>query len=84
MSGRRSTHADVNDPAPTWTPRLGDLAQDLATGLLGVVVEVPGEGVYSYHLRPPGGGEEWTAPRDGNTLGPAPSALCRPEGALPR
>ncbi|GAB2697316.1 hypothetical protein GCM10010442_13860 [Kitasatospora kifunensis] len=70
MSGRRINPADANAPASTWTPRLGDLARDSTTERVGVVVDVPGEGVYSYHLRPPGGGEEWTAPRDGSTLHP--------------
>ncbi|MBO1418911.1 hypothetical protein [Streptomyces sp. FH025] len=36
-------------------------------------MDVPGEGVYSYHLRPAGVGceKEWTAPKDGSTLRPA-------------
>lgn len=85
MSGRRINLADANDPAPTWTPRLGDLAQDSTTGRIGVVVDIPGEGVYSYHLRPPGGGEEWAALRDGSTLspahgGPAHGTPSEPEG----
>lgn len=73
MSGRRTAHEDAHDPAPPWTPRLGDLAHDSATGRTGVVVDVPGEGVYSYHLRPEGAGgeQEWTAPKDGSTLTPA-------------
>ncbi|MFJ8477679.1 hypothetical protein [Kitasatospora sp. NPDC094011] len=73
MSGRRTTHEDAHDPAPTWTPRLGDLAHDSSADRTGVVVEVPGDGVFSYHLRPERGGAdpEWTAPADGSTLSPA-------------
>ncbi|WP_162824231.1 hypothetical protein [Peterkaempfera bronchialis] len=80
MSGRRGNPADANEPAPTWAARLGDLAQDTTTGVVGVVVDIPGEGVYSYHLRPPGGGKEWTAPRDGSTLLPAHGSPAEPEG----
>ncbi|MET8699152.1 hypothetical protein ABZW10_09815 [Kitasatospora sp. NPDC004723] len=73
MSGRRTAHEDAHDPVSPWTPRLGDLAHDTATGAVGVVVDVPGEGVYSYHLRPEDAGceKEWTAPKDGSTLRPA-------------
>lgn len=62
MSGRRLNSQDANGPAAPWTPRLRDLAHDTINGTVGVIVDVPGEGVYSYHLRPPEGGEEWTAP----------------------
>lgn len=62
----------------------GDLAQDSTTDRIGVVVDVPGDGVYSYHLRPPGGGEEWTAPRDGSTLCPAAGSLSEAEGGSRR
>ncbi|MEU7178709.1 MULTISPECIES: hypothetical protein [Streptomyces] len=53
-------------------PRLGDLALDLTKGgRVGVVVALPDSNTASYHLRPPGGGEDWTAPKDGTTLRPA-------------
>ncbi|MER8104570.1 hypothetical protein [Kitasatospora sp. NPDC094016] len=73
MSGRRTAHEEAHDAAQPWTLRLGDLAHDTAAGKAGVVVDVPGEGVYSYHLRPEGAGgeKEWTAPKDGSTLRPA-------------
>jgi glutamate-1-semialdehyde 2,1-aminomutase len=69
MSGRYVTSTDAHGPAGGWAPRLGDLAYDSAVGRTGVVVDVPGDDVYSYHLRPDGGaGDEWTAPSDGSTL----------------
>ncbi|MFG2905075.1 hypothetical protein ACGF13_08430 [Kitasatospora sp. NPDC048286] len=73
MSGRHAAHEQPRAPVPPWAPRLGDLAYDSATGRVGVVVDIPGEGVYSYHLRPEGAGgeQEWTAPKDGSTLRPA-------------
>ncbi|WP_329064714.1 hypothetical protein [Streptomyces sp. NBC_01429] len=50
-------------------PRLGDLASDLAQGgRIGVVVTLPSETSASYHLRPPGGGQNWSARSDGSTL----------------
>ncbi|GAA1149749.1 MULTISPECIES: hypothetical protein [Streptomyces violaceusniger group] len=56
-----------------FRPRLGDLASDLAeNGRIGVVVRVPGASSASYHLRPPGGGREWSAPSSGDTLHPVP------------
>ncbi|QNE79304.1 hypothetical protein F0344_18785 [Streptomyces finlayi] len=40
---------------------------------MGVVVALPGEGsATTYHLRPPGGGTQWSAPADGTTLRPVP------------
>ncbi|UUY47724.1 hypothetical protein NRK68_11115 [Streptomyces yangpuensis] len=30
-------------------------------------------GASTYHLRPPGGGDEWSAPADGATLRPVPA-----------
>ncbi|WP_181442224.1 hypothetical protein [Streptomyces tateyamensis] len=45
-----------------------------------MIVDVPGEGVYSYHLRPPEGGEEWTAPRDATTLHPADGTPFNSQG----
>ncbi|TPN24346.1 hypothetical protein FKO01_28015 [Mesorhizobium sp. B2-3-3] len=40
---------------------------------MGVVVALPGEGsATTYHLRPPGGGTQWSAPADGTTLKPVP------------
>ncbi|NIY69768.1 hypothetical protein [Streptomyces malaysiensis] len=56
-----------------FRPRLGDLASDLAeNGRIGVVVRVPGASSVTYHLRPPGGGREWSAPSSGDTLRPVP------------
>ncbi|MCC9312467.1 hypothetical protein LN042_36365 [Kitasatospora sp. RB6PN24] len=80
MSGRRISPRDANEPATPWTPRLGDLAYDTATLTVGVIVDVPGEGVYSYHLRPPEGGEEWTAHRDASSLRPANSTPFDSQG----
>ncbi|WP_371677900.1 hypothetical protein [Streptomyces sp. NBC_01276] len=55
-------------------PRLGDLAADLAKGgNIGVVVTLPSDTSASYHLRPPGGGPEWSARADGTTLRPVPA-----------
>lgn len=57
--------------AAPFYPRLGDLARDTSRdGEIGVVVALPGEGRNTYHLCPPGGGNEWSAPNDGTTLGP--------------
>lgn len=54
-------------------PRLGDLASDLSEkGRIGVVVALPSASSASYHLRPPGGGREWSAPSNGATLRPVP------------
>ncbi|MCN9241247.1 hypothetical protein NGF19_10675 [Streptomyces sp. RY43-2] len=54
-------------------PRLGDLALDLAkAGRIGVVVALPSDTSASYHLRSPGGGEDWRARSDGSTLRPVP------------
>ncbi|WP_329306743.1 hypothetical protein OG322_19625 [Streptomyces sp. NBC_01260] len=37
------------------------------------MVALPGEGpATTYHLRPPGGGTQWSAPADGTTLRPVP------------
>ncbi|MFE9069456.1 hypothetical protein [Streptomyces violaceusniger] len=56
-----------------FRPRLGDLASDLAEkGRIGVVVAVPSASSASYHLRPPGGGREWSARSSGATLRPVP------------
>lgn len=71
MSGRPAHRIDQGlPPARRWTPRLGDLALDSATDSVGVVVDIPTDGGFAYHLRPPGGGGEWTAPADGSTLLP--------------
>ncbi|MET7386516.1 hypothetical protein ACFYPT_19255 [Streptomyces sp. NPDC005529] len=62
-------------------PRLGDLALDLAKGAtIGVVVALPSEASASYHLRPPGGGDDWRARSDGSTLRPVPIPVshCTP------
>ena len=57
--------------AAPFYPRLGDLARDTSRGgEIGVVVALPGEGRNTYHLCPPGGGDKWSAPNDGNTLRP--------------
>jgi hypothetical protein len=62
-----------------WPPRLGDLVLDSGKDdLVGVVVGVPheeGSGWLSYHLQPPGGGTEWTAPADASTLHPVLSRV---------
>ncbi|MFG2836934.1 hypothetical protein ACGFZH_20420 [Streptomyces zaomyceticus] len=76
MTGQRLPHlpsqgAELGTAAPFF-PRLGDLAADTAReGRIGVVVTLPGEdSATTYHLRPPGGGPAWSAPRDGTTLRP--------------
>lgn len=76
MTGRPLSHlpsqgTELGTAAP-FVPRLGDLAADTARdGRVGVVVALPGEGsATTYHLRPPGGGAEWSAPADGTTLRP--------------
>ncbi len=62
--------------AAPFFPRLGDLARDTAReGAIGVIVALPGVGAGTYHLRPPGGGDEWTAPADGTTLRPVPAQV---------
>ncbi|WP_256790315.1 MULTISPECIES: adenosylhomocysteinase [Frankia] len=62
----------------SW-PRLGDLALDTAQrGRVGVIVGVPGEegsDWLTYHLRPIGGGTEWSAAADASTLQPVPSPV---------
>ncbi|WP_199293876.1 hypothetical protein [Streptomyces sp. GMY02] len=64
--------AELSAGAP-FHPRLGDLALDLAKGgKIGVCVAVPSDTSASYHLRPPGGGEDWRAKSDGSTLRPVP------------
>lgn len=66
-----SQGAELDSAAAPFRPRLGDLAQDAArNGRIGVVVALPGEGAATYHLRLPGGGNEWSAPADGTTLRP--------------
>ncbi|MFE1770603.1 hypothetical protein [Streptomyces sp. NPDC059008] len=80
MTRRTTSHLPVQDAelgtTPPFHPRLGDLARDTARkGRVGVVVARPGEGVTTYHLRPPGGGKEWSAPADGTTLKPVPSQV---------
>ena len=65
-----SQRAQLGAAAP-FLPQLGDLAADTARGdRVGVVVALPGEGAATYHLRPPGGGVEWSAPADATTLRP--------------
>ncbi|MEV6670594.1 hypothetical protein [Streptomyces sp. NPDC051162] len=78
MSGRPTPHlpsqgAELGTTAP-FLPQLGDLAADTAKdGRVGIVVALPGESAATYHLRPPGGGPEWSAPADAGTLEPVPS-----------
>lgn len=70
-----SQGAELGTAAPFY-PRLGDLARDSAQeGRIGVVVALPGEGRRTYHLRPPGGGDLWSAPADGTTLRPVPAQV---------
>ncbi|MEV8055135.1 hypothetical protein AB0P37_01060 [Streptomyces antimycoticus] len=67
--------AELSAGAPS-RPRLGDLASDLAEkGRIGVVVAVPSATSASYHLRPPGGGREWSARSSGDTLHPVPVSV---------
>ncbi len=40
-----------------------------------MVVALPRPGTTTYHLRPPGGGDEWSAPADGTTLQPVPAQV---------
>ncbi|MFI8927461.1 hypothetical protein ACIG3E_07275 [Streptomyces sp. NPDC053474] len=62
--------------AAPFLPRLGDLARDTARdGRIGVVVALPDEERRTYHLRPPGGGNDWSAPADGTTLRPVPARV---------
>ncbi|GAA3237394.1 hypothetical protein [Streptomyces lavendulae] len=69
---RPTRGAKLRAGAP-YHPRLGDLATDTAKGgTIGVVVATPSDTSPSYHLRTPGGGEEWSAPADGTTLRPVP------------
>ncbi|WP_269855536.1 hypothetical protein [Streptomyces sp. RPT161] len=78
MTGRPTPHlpsqgAELGTVAP-FIPQLGDLAADTAQGgRVGVVVAVPGAEAATYHLRPLGGGVEWSAPADGTTLRPVPA-----------
>ncbi|MEU8824075.1 hypothetical protein [Streptomyces sp. NPDC048636] len=67
--------AELGTAAPFY-PNLGDLARDtVREGRIGVVVALPGEGRRTYHLCPPGGGDEWSAPADGTTLRPVPAQV---------
>jgi hypothetical protein len=65
-------------PQRSW-PRLGDLALDTTKhDRIGVIVGTPGEegsGWLTYHLQPPGGGAEWSAPADASTLRHVPSKV---------
>ncbi|MFF0220545.1 hypothetical protein [Streptomyces vinaceus] len=75
MAGRPTPHlpsqgGELGTAGPFY-PRLGDLARDAAKdGRIGVVVTLPRVGASTYHLRPPGGDDEWSAPADGATLCP--------------
>lgn len=80
MTGRRTERTSDNkarlralqDAAPGWRPQLGDLAHDIARSRSGVVVDIPdGAACLNYHLRPPNGGDEWSAAPDASTLRPA-------------
>lgn len=67
--------AELHD-TPAFLPRLGDLARDTSRGgRVGVVVTLPGQETTTYHLRSPGGGNEWSAPADGRTLRPVPARV---------
>ncbi|MEU7043523.1 hypothetical protein AB0A77_20975 [Streptomyces varsoviensis] len=60
--------AKLGEDSP-FHPRLGDLASDLAQGgRIGIVISLPDEASASYHLRPPAGGQDWSAWYDGATL----------------
>jgi hypothetical protein len=93
MTGQRRTPQDaarrraLADAANRhWTPRRGDLALDERTKRIGVVVAVPEDtGTSLYHLRPEGGGEEWTAPLDALTPHPdsAADGVTLDEAAMP-
>ncbi|MEU1073191.1 MULTISPECIES: hypothetical protein [unclassified Streptomyces] len=80
MSGRPTPHlpsqgAELGTAAPFY-PQLGELAADTAKdGRVGVVVTLPGAGAATYHLRPPGGGAQWSAPADASTLKPVPAKV---------
>ncbi|GAB2801755.1 hypothetical protein [Streptomyces daliensis] len=65
------SHRPSQGPQP-FRPQLGDLARDSArNGHIGVVVAEPdGKTAASFHLRPPGGGAEWSAHASGITLSP--------------
>ena len=75
MSRRGTPHlpsqgGELGTAAPFY-PRLGDLARDTSRdGVIGVVIELPGEGRNTYHLCPAGGGDKWSTPNDGTTLRP--------------
>ncbi len=77
---------DLADAAAGWTHLRGDLVQDTKTGRLGVVVALPEDtGAPVYHLRPEGGGDDWTAapgalqPHPGE----APDGLTLAEAVMP-
>ncbi|MFI1017363.1 hypothetical protein [Streptomyces sp. NPDC020965] len=70
-SSERSLRVSLLGVEAAFHPQLGDLATDTArNACVGVVVAVPGEDTASYHLRPPGGGRQWSASGDGTTLRP--------------
>ncbi|MGI5258938.1 hypothetical protein [Streptomyces sp. WAC01526] len=71
MTEGRRTSQDLHrrralaDAASGWEPKRGDLAYDTQKDSLGVVVTLPEDtGTTVYGLRPDGGGDGWTAPRD--------------------
>ncbi|MEV0263037.1 hypothetical protein AB0I49_17110 [Streptomyces sp. NPDC050617] len=65
---RPSQFAESSDDI-SFHPRLGDVASDLAKGgRIGIVIALPDETSASYHLRPPAGGQVWSARYDGTTL----------------
>jgi hypothetical protein len=80
MAERTSKQLSARDVGASagapFHPRLGDLALDLAEGgKIGVVVALPSDTSASYHLRPPGGGEDWRAGKNGWTLRPVPAPI---------
>ncbi|MCB5167982.1 hypothetical protein LG634_24535 [Streptomyces bambusae] len=54
--------APPSDPSGTRRPQRGDLATDTSTGRTGVIVSLPEDsGTQVFHLRPEGGGPDWSA-----------------------
>ena len=64
-----------------WLPKRGDLAYDTATRRTGVVIAIPKDtGADLHHLRPEGGGDDWTA----HTRNLAPPPATVPAAKAPR
>ena len=59
----RARHRAIADATSGWTPRRGDLVIDTRDDSVGVVIALPEDtATFVYHLRPEGGGKEWSAP----------------------